>query len=135
MTKKKHDVDYRNAAKEDSMFPNIDPRKLKSMMDQMGIKTTDVEATKVVIYTQEKEIVISSPQVVKTEMQGQTQYQVSGEVEEKENGQSGAEAEITEDDVHLVMERTGRAEEEVKAALQRTRGDIAKAILDLGGTS
>jgi nascent polypeptide-associated complex subunit alpha len=116
------------------MFPNIDPRKLKSMMDQMGIKTTEIEATKVVIYMQEKEIVITDPQVMKTEMQGQTQYQISGSVEEKPRELGGEDKmEITEDDVHLVQEKTGKPEEEVRKALQNSKGDIAKAIIDLGG--
>ncbi len=121
------------------MFPNIDPRKLKSMMDQMGIKTTDIEATKVVIYGPNKEIVISDPQVVRTEMQGQIQFQVSGSIEEKaaegrpEGTNENATVEITDEDITLVKEKTGKSEEEVKAALEKSNGDIARAILDLGG--
>ena len=120
------------------MFPNIDPRKLKSMMDQMGIKTTDIEATKVVIYAQDKEIVITDPQVVRTEMQGQIQFQVSGSIEEKdaekvsEAAHEDATIEITGDDIDLVKEKTGKSEEEVRAALEKSNGDIARAILDLG---
>ncbi len=120
------------------MFPNIDPRKLKSMMDQMGIKTTDIEATKVVIYAQDKEIVITDPQVVRTEMQGQIQFQVSGSIEEKDAekvpgvSHEDATIEITGDDIDLVKEKTGKSEEEVRAALEKSNGDIARAILDLG---
>ncbi|MGC8479027.1 MAG: nascent polypeptide-associated complex protein [Candidatus Micrarchaeia archaeon] len=121
------------------MMPNIDPRRLKSMMEQMGIKSSEVEASKVVIYCSDKNIVISSPQVTKIEMQGNVQFQVEGDIEEKsthegeERDSAEAEPEISEEDVKLVQEKTGKSEEEAREALENSGGDIAKAILSLSG--
>ncbi|MEM3227753.1 MAG: nascent polypeptide-associated complex protein [Candidatus Micrarchaeaceae archaeon] len=113
------------------MMPNIDPRKLKSMMDQMGIKSSDVDASRVVISCPDKEIVINSPQVTRIEMQGHVQFQVEGEVEEKVSGALSQHAEISEEDIKLVQEKTGKSAEEARKALENAGGDIAKAILDL----
>ena len=43
------------------MMPNIDPRQMKAMMAKMGIKSTELPATKVTIESEGKSIVITSP--------------------------------------------------------------------------
>jgi len=119
------------------MMPNIDPRKLKSMMDQMGIKSSDIEASKVVISCPDKDIVILSPQVMKIEMQGHTQFQIEGDIEERALGvedEAPQQIEISDEDIKLVQEKTGSSAEEARKALENAGGDIAKAILSLGGS-
>ncbi|MCL5262612.1 MAG: nascent polypeptide-associated complex protein [Candidatus Marsarchaeota archaeon] len=116
------------------MMPNIDPRTLKSMMAKMGIKSTEIDARSVVIDCQDRQIVITNPQVTQIEAQGTLSFQVAGNVEEHAKGDEHAEPEITEDDIKLVMEKTGESDAaKVKEALERNNGDIAAAILELGG--
>ncbi len=107
------------------MIPGgMDPKKMQAMMRQMGIKSEEIDAVKVTIETSDgKTIRIDQPQVTKITMQGQSSYQIAGEerVEEK----SSAE------DIKLIMEQTGCSEEEAKAALDKSGGDIAQAILSL----
>ena len=103
------------------------PRQMQRMMAQMGIKTSEINATEVVIKKEDGELVIVNPQVVVMEMKGQPpMYQITGEAEERK-------ALFKEEDVKLVMEQTGKARGEVEAALTETSGDIAEAIIKLQG--
>lgn len=104
----------------------IDKRQMERAMRQMGIKTTPLDAREVVIKLSDKEIVISNPEVVLTEMPGQRSYQVSGEEFERK-----PELEAAEEDVKLVMEQAGVDREAAANALKETGGDIAAAILKL----
>ncbi|MCL5680101.1 MAG: nascent polypeptide-associated complex protein [Candidatus Marsarchaeota archaeon] len=110
------------------MMPNIDPRTLKNMMAKMGIKSSEVEAEKVVISCADRDIIITEPQITMIEAQGTTSFQIAGTITEQEKQVS---IETSEDDVKMVMESTGAGEEEAKAALEKSGGDIAKAILEL----
>ncbi len=107
------------------MIPGgMDPKKMQALMKQMGIKSEEIDAVKVTIQASDgKEIVISEPQVTKITMQGQTSFQIAGKVEVVEKS--------SEEDVKLVMEQAGCSEEEAKAALEKSGGDIAQAILSL----
>ena len=75
-----------------SMMPNIDPRTMKNMMAKMGIKSTEIPASKVVIESDGKNIVITNPQVTMIEAQGTTSFQISGDVTEQK---AHVEVEIT----------------------------------------
>ena len=111
-------------------MPNIDPRTMKSMMSKMGIKSEEIEASRVVIETPEKNIVIENPQVTMIEMQGTTSFQIGGSVTEV--GKAAAEVKITDSDIDFVAERTGITDRElIKETLEKEGGDIAKAILSL----
>jgi nascent polypeptide-associated complex subunit alpha len=113
------------------MMPNVDPRTLKNMMDKMGIKTSEIDAQSVTIHCADKDIVISSPQVTRIEAQGSVSFQIAGNIEERI---AIAAVEITEDDINMVMERTGVSDRErVLKALQAANGDIAQAIIVLKG--
>jgi len=103
-------------------FGNMDPKKLQGMMSKLGIKQEEIEAKRVIIEQDSGNIVIENPQVLKTEMQGQTTWQVSGDVVE--------EPDFSQDDIMMIMEKTGKSEDEVRIALEET-GDIAEAILKL----
>ena len=109
------------------MFPgNFNPGQMKKMMAQMGIKSEDLKASKVVIYCEDKTIVIESPSVTAIEMQGQKSFQIAGNVKEE------AKAEDKQDDVLLVMQQAGVTREVAEKALKESNGDIAEAIMKLG---
>jgi alpha-NAC-related protein len=104
----------------------MDPKKMQAVMRQMGIKSEEIAATKVVIETEPgRSIVIENPQVTQITMQGQKSFQIAGDVRTEERA-SG-------DDIKLVMEKTGCSEVAAQAALEKSAGDIAQAILSLSG--
>lgn len=105
---------------------NINPKQAAQMMKKMGIKQEEIPASEVIIKTQDKELVIKNPAVSKIEMGGQSSFQISGEVEERE-----LKAEISKEDIKTVTEQASCTEEQAKKALEETDGDIAKAILSL----
>ncbi|MGC8586049.1 MAG: nascent polypeptide-associated complex protein [Candidatus Micrarchaeia archaeon] len=111
------------------MIPNLDSRTLKNLMSQMGIKTTEISASKVIIETADKDIVITNPQVTQINAQGIVSFQISGEISENEKS---SQVEITEEDINIVAEKTGIADRErIKKVLEQAKGDIAEAILQL----
>ena len=101
----------------------FDPKKMKGMMKQMGIEQEDVSAKRVIIEQEDGKIVIDNPSVQKIKMQGQESWQIVGEAHEEALG-------INEEDIKLVMEKTGTTKEKAKAALEETK-DIAEAIVKL----
>lgn len=103
---------------------NIDPKKIQGMMKQMGIKQENIEASRVIIEQEDKNIIIENPQVLKVVMQGQEQFQISGDIKEEEKG-------IREEDIKQVMEKTGKTKKEAESALKQANGDLAEAILNL----
>jgi nascent polypeptide-associated complex subunit alpha len=111
------------------MMPNIDPRQMKAMMAKMGIKSTEIPASKVIIESEGKSIIISSPEVTKIEAQGSVSFQISGEVSEQEEHVA---IEITADDIDMVSQSTGiKDREKIEETLKEENGDIARAILKL----
>ncbi len=108
------------------MFPGmggLDPRKMSALMKQMGIKQEEIEAERVIIEGSDKRIVIEQPNVTKIIMQGQESWQITGTAREEAGG-------IREEDIKLVMEKTGKSAKEARKALEET-GDIAEAIVRL----
>ena len=111
------------------MMPNMDPRAMRNLMAKMGIKSTELPASRVVIESGDKNIVITNPQVTKIEAQGKTSFQISGKVTEQ---QAHVAVEISEDDVEMVSTSTGISDKEkIMAALKEENGDIARTILRL----
>lgn len=109
------------------MFGGINPGQMKAMMNKMGIKQEEIDASKVIIERKDRgKIVIENPSVQKMIMQGQESWQITGEAREE-----SAKEEIREEDVKLVMEKTGKSEKEARAALEEVNGDIAEAIVRL----
>ena len=109
------------------MFPgmgSLNPKKIQAMMKQMGIDQDEIEAERVIIEKADGRIVIENPNVVKIKMQGQESFQITGEAREEEAG-------VREEDIKLVMEKTGKNQKEAKKALEESNGDIAEAIVRL----
>lgn len=120
----------------------LNPRKMKQMMDQMGIDMDELDAEEVVIRTADgTEYVFHDADVTRMDARGQKTYQVIGEPDVREAGdaagddesaaiESGEDAgdEIPEGDVELVAQRTGASKSEAREALEAAGGDLAAAI-------
>ena len=59
-------------------------------------------------------------------MQGQENFQISGDISEEEK-----EKDSTEQDIKTIIEKTGCSEEQAKNALEESKGDLTEAILFL----
>lgn len=109
------------------MMPGVNPRQMKAAMRKMGMTMNEIEnVEKVVIYTADGKYVFENVQVVGVTMQGQTSYQLTGDMHFEEK-----DIEIPESDVELVASQTGATPEAACAALKECKGDIAESILKL----
>ncbi len=121
-------------------------RQTRRRMQQQGIEMDQINATRVIIESLEKTLVIDQPEVVLMKQMGQEIYQVIGEAEEYSVGEvrigeegevaevieeSEAKPVITENDIMLVAAQANVDKKEANAALIDCEGDIAKAILFL----
>ena len=120
----------------------MNPRKMKQMMNQMGIDLTEFDANEVISRTDDEEYVFEDAEVQKMDAQGQATYQVVGEPDVRprdadatEAGDASAEedsdekeAAIPESDIEIVAGRTGVTSEEAREALEATDGDLAAAV-------
>lgn len=95
-------------------------------MRQMGIKQEEIEAERVIIESSDKSIIIEKPSVQKITMQGQDSWQIAGKAREESKKQG-----INEEDVQIVVDKTGKGEKEAREALENAQGDIAEAIVRL----
>lgn len=108
------------------MFPGLDPKKMHAVMKQMGISQEEIDANRVIIECSDKNIIINNPSVTKIKMQGQTNFQISGDVSEE-----SSEEDSSEEDIETIVEKTNCTKEEAKKALEDANGDLAEAILSL----
>ncbi|WP_181690981.1 nascent polypeptide-associated complex protein [Natronomonas sp. LN261] len=122
----------------------LNPRKMKQMMNQMGIDLEDIDAEEVIIRTPEEELVFHDADVQRMDAQGEQTYQIVGEpdtrprgegstspdAEADTGGETAVESGFDEDDVEIVAMRTGASEERAREALEET-GDLAAAVQKL----
>jgi nascent polypeptide-associated complex subunit alpha len=108
------------------MMPgNINPRKMKQMMKQLGMQMDQIDdVQKIVIYTSKGSWIFEAAEVTAMTMQGVTTYQISGTPRFEE-----AALQIPDEDVQLVAEQAQVSTEEARKALLACKGDIAEAIL------
>ena len=105
----------------------MNQRQMNQMMRRLGINVKNIEnVEKVIIQTDSKEYIFNNAEVTVMEAQGQKTFQISGSPVIKDR----SEDQLNED-VKLVVEQTGKSEEQAKKALKETNGDIAEAILKL----
>ncbi len=97
-------------------------REIMRMMQRMGMNMKEIKAKKVIIETEDGNIIINEPSVSKIVAQGKSIYQISG-AEEIES--------FSKEDINIVKEKTGVNEEDAKEALKKSKGDIAEAIMML----
>jgi nascent polypeptide-associated complex subunit alpha len=105
------------------MMPGMNPRQMNKMMQKMGIKQDEIDASEVIIKTPGKNLVIKNPSVTKVDMMGQKTFQIIGEVTE--------ESPISEEDINTVVEQANVSKEDAKNELEKTNGDLAEAIVNL----
>ncbi len=121
------------------MFPGLDSKKMQAVMKQMGIAQEEIDADRVIIETSQKNIIINQPSVIKIKMQGQTNFQISGQVTEEGTSREDAsqkplgvgDEDTTEEDIQTIMDKTGCSKEKAKNALESAKGDLTEAILSL----
>jgi len=128
----------------------IDPKKMQAMMKQLGMNQEEIDANRVIIECDDRKIIIDDPSVTKINMQGQENFQISGDVsevsagegdvsdaveelsEEGEESSEVVEEDNTEEDIKTIMEKVGCLEEEARMALEKANGDLTEALLELG---
>ena len=108
------------------MFPGMNPRAVEQAMKKMGIKQVDVPSSEVIIKSEGRDIIITSPKVVRVNMMGQDSFQITGIVEER-----AASVEISEEDVKTVSSQAGVSEDDARKALEASGGDLAAAIMEI----
>ena len=123
-------------------------RQMRRRMQQQGIDMDQIDATRVIIESQDRTLVINQPEVILMKQMGQEMYQIIGDAEEYSSGEftveDREEAEsiesndenisklvITENDIMLVAAQAKVSKEEANAALIDSDGDISKAIIYL----
>ncbi len=113
------------------MQRRMNPRDARRMMQRMGMNMEGVDdVEEVIIRTPTKEFVIEAPEVAIVNVQGQKIFQVAGgKVSERAPQRQVAAPKISEEDVLLVAQQTGKSAEQARAALEESEGDLAKAIL------
>ena len=100
----------------------MNPKQLQKMLRQMGIQAKEIPTKEVIFVLQDgTRMVFENPKVVETVAMGQKAYQVVGTPKE----------EVSEEDVKIVMEKTGVDEKTAREALKKAKGDIAEAIMSL----
>ena len=107
------------------MFGGVNPAQMKGMMKKMGISQVELPVRRVVFEMADGNLIVENPNVMQIKMQGQESFQVTGDVVEE-----SIEV-FSDDDVEMVVSQTGRSEDEVRAALTESEGDIAEAIMAL----
>ncbi|WP_440990709.1 nascent polypeptide-associated complex protein [Haloarchaeobius baliensis] len=120
----------------------LNPRKMKQMMKQMGIDVTEIDAEEVIIRTADHDLVFEGAEVTKMDARGQETYQIVGEPSEQAHGElesaddggdadDGDDGGIPQDDIDIVVARTGASEDDARAALEANDGDLAAAVSQL----
>ena len=107
------------------MFPGMDAKKMQAAMKQMGISQEEINSNRVVIECEGENIVIENPSVTKVKMQGQETWQISGEETVE------VASKFSEEDVKLVMEKSGKSEDVARETLEKAGGDLTEAIMEL----
>ncbi len=114
----------------------MNPKKMKQMMNKLGMKMDPIEGvTRVIIESEGGNYIFDEAEVVVMSVQGTVTYQLTGEPRfeaPKVADSEPLDVEITDDDVQLVAMQTGVSEDAARSALLEANGDIAEAIMKLG---
>lgn len=110
------------------MIPGLNSRDMMKAMKKLGVKQEEIPATEVIIRCEDKEIIITQPEVLKIDMMGQKNYQISGNAQERPLNK---EIEISQEDIKTVMEQANVNEQQALETIKKHKGDLASAILEL----
>ena len=109
------------------MFPGVNPRQMQGMLKKMGISQEEIDASRVIIEkTDNSRIIIDNHSVTKIKMKGQETFQIAGDISEE-----SAKEETSEEDIKMIIEKTGVSEEIARETLEKNNGDLAETILEL----
>jgi len=100
----------------------MDPRRVKKMMDQLGVKVEEierVEEVKIICY--DKIYDFSNPTVTAMNAQGKITFQVAGKYQTSNR--------MPQEDVELVAAQAQVSEEEARRALKQCGNNPADAII------
>jgi nascent polypeptide-associated complex subunit alpha len=95
---------------------------MSKMMKQMGVDMEEIDADSVEVKIGDKKIVFDNPTLNKVSGQGIEMFQLQGDYHE--------ETEVSDEDVKLVVEKTGASEEDARKALEDA-DDVAEAVMEL----
>ena len=112
----------------------MDPKKMKALMSQMGIKQEEIQAKRVIIDKEDGRIIIDNPNIQKVTMQGQESFQISGEIKEETETEEKEENKL-EADIQAIVEQTGVSRDIAAIELEKNNGDIAETIIALSRQS
>lgn len=116
------------------MFPGLggmDPRRMKQLMRQMGIKSEELDVKRVVFeLAGGSKLVFEGPQVSAIDLGGQKTYTIIGTPKEEKAGPELGRG-IPEADAEMVAAQAKVSMEKARGALEETNGDIAEAIQKL----
>lgn len=104
---------------------------IKRVMRQMGIAPQQIEdAKEVIIVCDDREIIITAPNVIRLSVQGQTVYQIMG-TENITRKSSDVPLNVNSEDVEFIATQAGVTPEKAKEALVKANGDVAQALIKL----
>ena len=100
---------------------------MAKMMKQMGVDMDELDADKVEVHMGDKKLVFNNPQISRIDAQGNEIFQLQGNYSQEENS---SEPKIAEEDIDLVVEKTGASREDARDALEDAE-EVADAIMKL----
>lgn len=111
----------------------LNPRKMKKMMEQMGIELEELEVEDVVMtLVGGEKLIFKEVEVTKMEARGQKTYQVIGDPEiGGDDKLVDGGTKISKEDIEMVMQKSGVDEETARKSIEATEGDLAAAIYRL----
>lgn len=101
----------------------LSKKHLEKMLRKFNMNVREVDANKVTIECSDKKIVITNPEVMVMNLMNKEVYQITGEINEI--------LEPKEEDIKLVMEKTGADKETVVEMLKKLNNDLARVIKEL----
>jgi len=100
---------------------------MAKMMKQMGVDMDEINADKVEVHMGDEKLVFKNPSLSKIDAQGNEIFQLQGNYsKEEKNG----EEEVPDEDIDLVVEKTGANRDEAEEALKDAE-EVADAIMEL----
>jgi nascent polypeptide-associated complex subunit alpha len=110
----------------------INPKQMERLMRRMGMQVKEIpQVQEVVIKTAKSNWVFKAPQVTILHTPSGDIYQLSSAEPQIIQKEEEKEEEPKEEDIKLVMEQAKVSEEKAREALKASKGDIAKAIINL----
>jgi len=110
----------------------MNSKQVQQAMKRMGIKQEEFESSQVIIKTPEGDVIIDDPQVSRVNMMGQETWQVIGNSRFVETNTT---PDISDEDVKAVMDQVSCTEEQAKLVIEKHKGDLAEAILELSDSN